>query len=218
MPRHLNRFSDIAHIEDAYDPREMNEIVFPSARTENYLKRWVSRSTATRNVLLYGVPGTGKTRAAHILAQQRTKGTEEWNPISYRECESGTADKLVQELKDTIFLFQMNTHENFEQVFILDEIDNLDSMQQKQLKKVLERRDITYVLLTNNLRSIDVGVRNRCFEISWHVPEFEVCKPRLERLAEQMAIPSVTEDLLRSAYTTSGWRQMVRNLDVCSMM
>jgi DNA polymerase III delta prime subunit len=217
MSRELFGFTDISHIRDEFDPTSLAEVVFPSERTEIYLKRWVSRSTTTRNLLLYGSPGTGKTRAAYQLARARTDGTEEWDPIKYRECESGIADKLLQQLKDEVFAFPKTCHPKFESVVILDEVDNFKPDQQKHLKKVMERSDLTFILLTNHINRLDEGIKDRCYAIPWQLPNFEGCKERIRVLTENAGHRDLDETILRRIYTSAGWRQILRNIETLSI-
>jgi replication-associated recombination protein RarA len=214
MGRELLYANDISHIADAFDPSSIDEIVFPSEAVETYLKRWVSRSTATRNLLIYGPPGTGKTRASYLLASQRCSAFLELSPIRYVECESGTFDELLQIQKNESMLVFRSIDSSFESVLILDEVDNFKPPQQKQLKKIMERVDRSHILLTNNLNNLDVGIRNRCVEIPWFIPSFEQCKIQLRHLARKVTNKTLDDRLLReNVYTRAGWRQMVRNLD-----
>lgn len=218
MARELYRSSDISHIADPFDPSCIEEIVFPSSATEAYLKRWASRSTATRNLLIYGPPGTGKTRSSMLIAQQRCREFLDADPIRYVECESGTFDELLQIQKNESTVFGRMTHCSFESVVILDEVDNFKPPQQKQLKKVMERADHSYILLTNHITKLDDGIRNRCYEIPWFVPTFERCQDRLEQISFKLLNKSINEETLRNrVYTTAGWRQMLRNLDTLAM-
>ena len=181
MSRELLRLSDISHIADPFDPTCMDEIVYPSEATEAYLKRWASRSSATRNLVIYGPPGTGKTRASMLLAKQRCADFLDTDPIRYVECESGTFDELLQIQKNESTVFGRAAYSSFESVVILDEVDNYKPPQQKQLKKVMERAGYSYILLTNHLAKLDEGLRNRCYEIPWFVPPFELCSSRVSR-------------------------------------
>ena len=214
MSRELLRLSDISHIADPFDPTNVDQIVYPSEATEAYLKRWASRATATRNLVIYGPPGTGKTRASILLAKQRCAEFLDEDPIRYVECESGTFDELLQIQKNESTVFGRAACSSFESVVILDEVDNYIPPQQKQLKKVMERADQCYILLTNHITKLDSGLRNRCYEIPWFVPTFEACVPRLQEISFKLLNKSLDQDTLRSrVYTTSGWRQMLRNLD-----
>ena len=214
MGRDLLHLRDISHIADTFDPSNVEEIVFPSETVETYLKRWVSRSTATNNLLVYGPPGTGKTRATYLLARDRCSAFLDLDPIHYVECESGTFDELLQLRKNQTTVLLQAFDSSFETISILDEVDNFKSSQQQQLKKIMERTNHTYILLTNNLKSIDIGIRNRCLEIPWFIPSFERCQNRLRHLASKVTNKTLDDGLLRdTVYTTAGWRQMVRNLD-----
>jgi len=213
MSRHLYGFKDISHISDKFDPTSLEEVVFPSERSEIYLRRWVSRSTTTRNLLLYGSPGTGKTRAAYQLARARTSGSEDWDPIKYTECESGVADKLLQQLKDEVFAFPKISHPDFETVVILDEVDNFKADQQKHLKKVMERSDLTFILLSNHNNRIDDGIKDRCYAIPWQLPDFEGCKERMRVLIERAGHQDLDDAVLKSIYSSAGWRQILRNIE-----
>jgi len=212
--RELTRHRDISHIRDPFDPSSLDDLVFPSEGAATYLKRWVARSTATRNILLYGPPGTGKTRAAHLLARERGAGYLDLDPVRYVECETGTFDSLLQIEKGESSVFDLIQNPDFQRITILDEVDTFKKEQQKQLKKILERTDLTYILLTNHLDKLDTAVRDRCYEIPWFIPPFSGCKDRLRTISAQYLDLKLDDETLRdSVYTTAGWRQMLRNLE-----
>jgi DNA polymerase III delta prime subunit len=215
MKRELIRYNDISHIADHFDPLCVEEIVFPSENISNYLKRWVNRKTATDNLLFYGPSGTGKTRAADTLARTRAKDYLQWNPIRYVECQSALFSKLLDSLEGESMAFQRADHPDFQNIVVLDEVDNYDPTQQGQLKKIMERKaDFAFILLTNHIRKLDIGLRNRCTEISWNMAPFESCLFRIRKIANTLGKESITDDVLRNKiYTTDGWRQITRNID-----
>lgn len=215
MARELSSYSDLKHIAEPFDPAGVDEVCFPSASVEGLIRLWCARQGATKNLLMYGPPGSGKTRAAYILAEHRIAGrAAEWKPLRYVECESGTFDLLFQGLKSEYTVFPRLDDPEYQRIVILDEVDNFKPDQQKQLKKVLERADMAFVLLTNNVPDLDAGLRNRCLEVSWHVPAPDVCLPRLRQLAAKAGCTAVADEvLLREVYSVAGWRQMLRNLD-----
>lgn len=220
MSRELSIYPDLQHVQEPFDPASIEELCFPSADAKRALMQWSGRQGYSKNLLLHGPSGSGKTRAAHVLCRERLGArSDDWQPIDYVECESGTFDALFQRLKSTQHTFQKLTDPDFEQFVILDEFDNFKSTQQVQLKKILERTDLTFVLLTNHVAKIDPGIRNRCLEILWHIPAPDACLPRLRQVADAVGAGHVADaTLAERVYTSAGWRQMLRNLDQMKSM
>ena len=216
MNRQLAIYWDLEHVRDPFDPASVHELCFPSADTRALLLQWTERQGHAKNLLLYGPSGSGKTRAAEVLCRERLgQRSVEWHPIEYIPCESGTFDQALQHVKSGRQNFQKLTDSDFEQFYILDEFDNFRAAQQLQAKQVLEQTDVTFVLITNHIANIDPGVRNRCLEISWHIPSADVCLPRLRQLADRTGAGHVSDStLVERVYTTAGWRQMLRNIDL----
>jgi replication-associated recombination protein RarA len=217
MARELMSRADISHMQHASDPRDLEELVYPSISAKAYLTRWVARSTTSQNLLLYGPPGSGKTRASYLLARTRCAEFMDEDPIRYYECESGTFDELLQIRKSESTVFGKLANPLFESIAILDEVDNFKPQQQKQLKKVMERTDQCYILTTNHIDAVDIGVRNRCYEIPWSIPSFDCCKTRLTSIASALSVQTLDDETLRGrVYTTEGWSQMLLNLEALS--
>jgi DNA polymerase III delta prime subunit len=218
MSRESSIYHDLQHLQEPCDPSTIEELCFPSLHVETELRRWTARSSYAKNLLFHGPPGSGKTRAAYVLCQARLSGrSNEWYPVEYIECESGTFDVVFQQLKSAYTAFQRLDDADFEQFVILDEVDNFKGDQQRQLKKLLERRDLAFLLITNYVAKIDWGIRNRCLEIAWHLPAPEACLPRLRQVASGLGAGDLSDAVLVDrVYTCSGWRQMLRNLDALS--
>jgi replication-associated recombination protein RarA len=114
-------YHDLRHLQEPFDPATIDEICFPSVNVETALRRWTTRGTSTKNLLLHGPFGSGKTRAAYVLCQERLSGrSNEWDPIDYVECESSTFNAMFQRLKSTRVVFQRLSDSDFEQFVILD--------------------------------------------------------------------------------------------------
>lgn len=209
-------YRDLEHMRAPSDPTCIGEICFPSQSTEAVLRRWTERQGYVTNILFHGLPGSGKSRAAYTLCKERSRSQDqEWNPIDYIECESSTFEPVIRRLRTLRLAFQRLDSPDFEQLIILDEVDNYNSLQQKQLKSVMERNDLAFLLITNDVGRIDDGVRNRCLEVPWYIPAPALCLPRLRSLANAVGAAQLTDaDLLQRLYSKAGWRQMCRNLDL----
>jgi Cdc6-like AAA superfamily ATPase len=133
MPIGLITYPDLQHIADPNDPATLEDIVFPSQQGETYLKSWVARSTATRNLLFYGKPGTGKTRAAFVLAQARSRTTNS-HDIHYVECKAGTATQLVERFTRMGDTLDKAMNPLWEEIVILDGLGPVNTIE------VLRRR------------------------------------------------------------------------------
>jgi DNA polymerase III delta prime subunit len=106
----------------------------------------------------------------------------------------------------------------WEEVVILDELDNFKPKEQQELRTVLDVADRAVIVVTNNLKKVHGGIRSRCYEIEWTIPEFHKCLPRLAALFNRHNRPGVSETLLeQQVYTTAGWRQMLRNIDAIAL-
>ena len=222
MSRDPSIYHDLEHLADPFDPIIIDDICFPSPSIETTLRHWAERRLHEKNLLLHGPPGSGKTRAAYALCRHRLTGqSDDWNPIEYVECESGSFDAVFQRLKSMRTVFQCTTDAAFEQFVILDEFDNFkddkQQPQQQQLKKLLERVDLKFVLITNYINRIDPGIRDRCLQISWHIPTAEDCLPRLRCVANRIGAGVSDDVLVDRVYTPAGWRQMLRNLEALAV-
>lgn len=216
MARRLITYPDLRHIADPHDPTTVEEIAFPTESLEMYLRKWVARSTATKNLLFFGPPGSGKTRAAFVLAQARSKNTRS-NDIEYLECKTGTADLIVERFANAGSTLDKAMNPLWEQIVILDEVDNLKPKEQQQLGTILDANDHAFLLVSSQLNKVHAGIRNRCYETEWNIAEFYKCKPRLFALCHNIIGTRVSEKLLaQQVYSNAGWRQMLRNIDSLS--
>jgi len=97
----------------------------------------------------------------------------------------------------------MNPH--WEEIVVLDELDNLKAKEQQELRTILDAADRAVIVITNNLSKVQAGIRNRCYEVEWSIPEFDKCKQRLTALCDRQNRPGVSETLLeQQVYSTAG--------------
>ncbi len=153
---------DYTHIEKDLD------ILVP------YLKNAVSSKQAGVNILLYGVPGTGKTELAKVVSQVLKTNLFE---ISYSDSSDEPIDgakrlkayKTAQSLlsnKKTILMY-----DEAEDIFESSESFFAPKRQKDKawLNKILETNTIPTIWITNNIYGIDNALVRR-FDMSIEVP------------------------------------------------
>lgn len=138
-----------------------------------YLKSSVDNSNKGVNILLYGLPGTGKTELTKAIASELNQILYE---ISYTDEDDEPIEgknrlkayKSAQTLlssKNTILMF-----DEVEDVFNND--DNFFSKRQQNkawINRILENNSIPTIWITNNVHSIDNAIVRR-FDMAIEVP------------------------------------------------
>jgi DNA polymerase III delta prime subunit len=150
-------------------------------------------------LLLYGVYGTGKTTMANLLpgwieTAKKSKFLAT-NPVG----------KLV-DLNDTSFNFQaccqgqngasiitaiqnITSFVSFNlsglHFVVLDEFDLLTSAAITSLKSIMNRKDIVFIMTTNNLNKIDKAVQNRSILLDMNAPPVHGWVSKIQGMYQQ---------------------------------
>jgi replication-associated recombination protein RarA len=147
-------------------------------------------------ILIYGMYGTGKTTISKLLpglietvrttdVLQRFQAGDvvaTCKPVrDFYACASGqNSTSLVQSIQNRTSLVTFNS--SGLHYVILDEIDNLTDLAQNSLKAVMNRTDVVFLMTTNNLNKIDLGIQNRSVMIDMNLPPPSLWRPILERV------------------------------------
>ena len=161
-------------------------------------------------ILLYGLYGTGKTTIARLLPGLLETARVDVNATSidpgdivdtqdphelYQACAQGqNGAHLIQSIQNMTNLIAFN-QSGFHYV-ILDEVDNLTELAQASFKAILNHHHVVFIMTTNNLNKIDLGIQNRSILVDMNTPPADLWRPILRKVYKSADLSPPTDDAL----------------------
>jgi len=121
-----------------------------------YIEEW--KEQPPTNLLFEGQPGTGKTTAAIVIA----------NELGYDIVEFNASDERgIDFIRSKIKAHAMSAGLWNKVMILLDEADGLTKQAQEALRRIMENTDAIFILTCNNISSIIPALQSRCVKFTF---------------------------------------------------
>jgi replication-associated recombination protein RarA len=141
--------------------------MWPNQTDKDYIMK-VINDEEFDHILLYGLPGTGKSTATKIFAEKFIEQHAQLMAEIIQPGASETGVKMVEAVEEAVSLVGTRA-------VLIDEIDNLSLDAQKKMRRVIDvankSKNARLFCTTNYACQIEAALFDRFYPVRWEFPE-----------------------------------------------
>jgi len=200
---------------EEFRPTKIEEIIGQHKFVED-ANTWISRLKMP-NLLLHGIPGTGKTTVAYVMAREFLGDDFATNFLEI----NASQDRRLETVRETItnFVSTNSVSGNRMKFILLDEIEGMTRDAQRALKRTMERAtDTTFIITCNDSYGVDDALKSRCANYVFEALPTDVQVERLQAIVTKHGYdgdygPEIIEQIVENC--GGDFRRAINEVQAC---
>lgn len=177
-------------LTEKYRPKTIEDLVITNKEFGDKLKQWKEKGSFDSHLLLYGIPGTGKSSSINVILNELN--------INDYIIVNGSDKTGIDDTRRIIEYASVPSLNDKIKVVVLEEFERLSPQSQDSLKYVLEKYSswCRFIFTTNNINKVTPAIISRCEAYSFQKLDQQQFVTRIVNILSNENITYNMEDVV----------------------